>query len=311
MSREANPKIVGAFVLGALALIIVVFVIFGSGRLFQPLNTFVMFFKGNVKGLKVGSSILVRGVEIGTVSSIRPLSSGEGELLVEVIAKTKPGAVYGLAEVYSDLDDEEALDLMIEQGIRAQLNSVSLVTGMLYIKWDFFPETPVQLAGINDDFPEIPTIPTRGELLEERLMAGLEKLEKMPLLEITEELHQAVIVFRESLGEVTKIAKVVSDVHLETTVAQLNRSLEAAEGLMADLDSQVEPIASEFTATAQAAQDTLKSIEKVMKDLENSTAEERYELRTMLMELSKANRAIRVLVDYLQRNPNSLVWGKK
>lgn len=311
MSREANPKIVGAFVLGALALIIVVFVIFGSGRLFQPLNTFVMFFKGNVKGLKVGSSILVRGVEIGTVSSIRPLSSGEGELLVEVIAKTKPGAVYGLAEVYSDLDDEEALDLMIEQGIRAQLNSVSLVTGMLYIKWDFFPETPVQLAGINDDFPEIPTIPTRGELLEERLMAGLEKLEKMPLLEITEELHQAVIVFRESLGEVTKIAKVVSDVHLETTVAQLNRSLEAAEGLMADLDSQVEPIASEFTATAQAAQDTLKSIEKVMKDLENSAAEERYELRTMLMELSKANRAVRVLVDYLQRNPKSLVWGKK
>jgi hypothetical protein len=48
-----------------------------------------------------------------------------------------------------------------------------------------------------------------------------------------------------------------------------------------------------------------------MQDLENSAAEERYELRTMLMELSKANRAVRVLVDYLQRDPKSLVWGKK
>jgi hypothetical protein len=48
-----------------------------------------------------------------------------------------------------------------------------------------------------------------------------------------------------------------------------------------------------------------------MNNLENSAAEERYELRTMLIELSKANRAIRVLVDHLQRDPRSLVWGKK
>jgi paraquat-inducible protein B len=311
MSREANPKIVGAFVLGAVALIIVVFVIFGSGRLFQPLNTWVMFFKGNVKGLKIGSSILVRGVEIGTVSSIRPLFSGEGELLVEVIAKTRPGTVSDLAGEFTDLKTEEAVDRMLEQGLRAQLNSVSLVTGMLYIKFDFFPDTDPVLTGLNDDHHEIPTVPTSGELLEERLMASLEKFEKMPLLEITEELHLAVIIFRESLGEVTKIAQVINDVDIDATLAQLNRSLESVEGLMANLDTQVEPVASEFADTAQAAQDTLKSIEKVMKDLKNSAAEERYELRTMLIELSKANRAVRVLVDYLQRNPKSLVWGKK
>jgi len=311
MSREANPKIVGAFVLGALALIIVVFVIFGSGRFFQPLNTWVMYFSGNVKGLKVGSPVLVRGVEIGTVSFIQALMDQEGELLVEVIVKTRPNTVEDMSDLLIDLPEEEAVNLLIEQGLRAQLNSLSLVTGMLYVKLDFSPDTPALLRGILSDIQEIPTIPTSGELLEERLRANLEKFENMPILEITEELHQAVIAFRESLGEITKIAQFIRDVDIDSTLTQLNQSLEAAEGLMDNLDSQVEPVVGEYTNTMQAARDTLRSIEKVMKDLEDSAAEERYELRTMLMELSKSNRAIRVLVDYLQRDPKSLVWGKK
>jgi len=311
MSREANPKIVGAFVLGALALIIVVFVIFGSGRLFQPLNTWVMYFSGNVKGLKVGSPVLVRGVEIGTVSFIQALMDQEGELLVEVIVKNRPNTVEDMSDLLIDLPEEEAVNFLIEQGLRAQLNSLSLVTGMLYVKLDFFPDTPALLRGILSDIQEIPTIPTSGELLEERLRANLEKFENMPILEITEELHQAVIAFRESLGEITKIAQFIRDVDIDSTLTQLNQSLEAAEGLMDNLDSQVEPVVGEYTNTMQAARDTLRSIEKVMKDLEDSAAEERYELRTMLMELSKSNRAIRVLVDYLQRDPKSLVWGKK
>jgi len=311
MSREANPKIVGAFVLGALALIVVVFVIFGSGRLFQPLETYVMFYRGNVKGLKVGSSVLVRGVEIGTVSGIRPLFSPGGELLVEVIARTRPNTIENMSEVGTNLSLKETIDLLKEQGLRAQLNSLSLVTGMLYIKLDFFPETPSQLVGLNQDYIEIPTIPTSGELLEERLLITLEKLEKMPILEITENLNATITSFRESLSEVKKIADVVSDIDIDPTLSQLNRTLEAAEGLASNLGSQLEPISSSFQDTAGAARDTLKSIEKVMDGLEKSAAEERYELRLMLMELSKANRTIRILADYLQRNPDSLVWGKK
>ena len=76
MSRETNPKIVGAFVLGALALIVVVFVVFGSGKLFQPLETYVTYFRGNVKGLKVGSPVLVRGVEIGKEAGLRYVYAG-------------------------------------------------------------------------------------------------------------------------------------------------------------------------------------------------------------------------------------------
>jgi paraquat-inducible protein B len=311
MSRESNPKIVGAFVLGAVALIVVVFVVFGSGRLFQPLNTFVMYFRGNVKGLKVGSSVLVRGVEIGTVSRIQPLFDAGGELLVRVVVRTRPNTVEDLSDLSVALSLKETIELLIERGLRAQLNSVSLVTGMLYIKWDFFPDTPVLLTGLEPDIQEIPTIPTSGELLEERLLKTLEKFEKIPILDITENLNEAIIGFKESLTEVKRLADVVSDIDIDATLVQLNRTLEAAEGLASNLDSQLEPISASFVDTAGAAQDTLKSIEKVMDGLEKSAAEERYELRLMLMELSKANRTIRILVDYLQRNPDSLVWGKK
>ena len=311
MSRETNPKIVGAFVLGALALIVVVFVVFGSGRLFQPLETFVTYFRGNVKGLKVGSPVLVRGVEIGTVSQIKALFDSQGELFVEVIFKNKPHAVDDMDRLYTDLPPEEQDDLLIKRGLRAQLNSVSLVTGMLYIKLDFFPDTPVELTGLNEDYIEIPSTPTSGELLQERLLGSLEKFEKMPILEITEELHATLQGVQVSLQEINKLAGHFRDIDTRETLASLNRSLDAAEDLMTNLDSKLDPIASSFVDISQAAQDTLKSMEAFVGRLEGSAAEERYELRTMLIELSKANRAIRVLVDHLQRDPRSLVWGKK
>ena len=80
---------------------------------------------------------------------------------------------------------------------------------------------------------------------------------------------------------------------------------------MTNLDSQVSPMSASLTETAESAQRAMKKLEEMLSNLEQSAAEERYELRTMLMELSKSNRAIRVLVDYLQRDPKSLVWGKK
>jgi len=302
---------VGAFVLGAVALIVVVFVVFGSGSLFQPLETYVTYFSGNVKGLKVGSPVLVRGVEIGTVSQIKALFDSQGDLFVEVLYRNRPQAVDDLHRFYRDLPPEESLDLMIEQGLRAQLNSMSLVTGMLYIKLDFFPDTPVELKGLNEDYTEIPSTPTSGELLQERLLHGLEQIERMPLVEITEELHATLQGVQVSLQEINKLAGHFQDIDTRETLAILNRSLDAAEGLITNLNSQLDPITSSFVDTSQAAQDTLKSIEAFMGSLEDSAAEERYELRTMLIELSKANRAIRVLVDHLQRDPRSLVWGKK
>ena len=70
MSKMANKSLIGAFVIGAVALAVIAVTIFGSGKFFQKIQTFVLFFEGSVKGLSVGSPVMFRGVKIGDVKEI-------------------------------------------------------------------------------------------------------------------------------------------------------------------------------------------------------------------------------------------------
>ncbi|HEX9136276.1 MAG TPA: MCE family protein, partial [Nitrospirota bacterium] len=65
MSRQASKSLIGAFVLGAVALLIAGIVIFSSRTMFSKTNKNVLFFEGSVKGLKVGAPVVFRGVQIG------------------------------------------------------------------------------------------------------------------------------------------------------------------------------------------------------------------------------------------------------
>ncbi|NOQ98390.1 MAG: MCE family protein, partial [Calditrichae bacterium] len=172
MSDKPNTRLIGAFVVGAVALIVLVFLVFGSGKLFQETNKWVIFFHGNVNGLKVGAPVKVRGVEIGSVTNIRGLLDEKGNVHVEVIVETIDAALDAVkewSERREEMSIEEFMAWYIERGFRAQLQSQSIVTGQLYIMWDFFPDSPTILTGLNTKYPEIPSVPTTTEELEKTL----------------------------------------------------------------------------------------------------------------------------------------------
>ena len=74
MSKRASPTIIGAFVVGAVALLVVGLVAFGSMNLFRRPLTYVMFFDSSVSGLSVGAAS-----SSGASSSARcPASSRAG-----------------------------------------------------------------------------------------------------------------------------------------------------------------------------------------------------------------------------------------
>ena len=70
MGRQARKTLIGAFVVGAVALAAAGITVFGSGRFFQKRFTFVMFFSGSITGLSVGSPVEFRGVRVGQVTKI-------------------------------------------------------------------------------------------------------------------------------------------------------------------------------------------------------------------------------------------------
>ncbi|MCK4892833.1 MAG: MCE family protein [Calditrichia bacterium] len=303
MSDKPNTRLIGAFVVGAVALIVLVFLVFGSGKFFQETNKWVIFFHGNVNGLKVGAPVKVRGVEIGSVTNIRGLLDEKGDIYVEVIIETIDAALDAVkewAERVEEMSDKEVIKLYIERGFRAQLQSQSMVTGQLYVRWDFFPESPAILVGLNPDYPEIPSVPTTTEEFQMALRKGLNTMSKVPVLEITNSL----------LYTLNGLDSLIRSAGVSNVMTEMSRTLRQANGLMKRLENRVDPLYGNLEGTSDGARQTLNRMENLLQEIQTGVANDRYELRLALRQFTEANRSLRLLAEYLQENPRSIIFGK-
>lgn len=175
MSKKPNSVLIGVFVAGAVSLVIAAVLVFGSGSLFEDRNLFVLHFKGSVKGLAVGAPVVLRGVKIGSVRDIRINASSNSqnfsipviiEIGKELIVISNGNGQQGKAH---ELSVESNLKALIEQGLRAQLEMQSMVTGQLLVSLDFHHDKPLILSGEALDYPEIPTIQTEIEELTQKI----------------------------------------------------------------------------------------------------------------------------------------------
>ena len=178
MSKPISKSLIGAFVVGAVALLLVGVAIFGSGRFFVTRPQVVMFFQGSVKGLSVGAPVMFRGVPIGNVTDIELVSNvKEHTTLIPVFADFDPNRFRLAGAKRGEFSPLSQLKSQIDAGLRAQLELQSFVTGQLMINVDYYPDTPVVLVGAEPGVPEIPTIPSAMQRLTK-------KIEDLPIEEI-------------------------------------------------------------------------------------------------------------------------------
>jgi paraquat-inducible protein B len=111
----------------------------------------------------------------------------------------------------------------------------------------------------------------------------------------------------------------------------LNRTITDARGLVNNVDQQVKPLAGKATSAlddisklvrdvdakvdplSKQLGDTLKSVESAFKSIDGlvgKASPTRAELDSTLQELSGAARSLRILADYLEQHPESLIKGK-
>ena len=178
MSQRANSKLIGLFVLGAVAILAIAAVVFGSGRFFVRNETFVCFFQDDVAGLNVGAPVTFRGVRIGSVSNIViKYDSQSGQASIPVYLTIQPSKIV----VVGDKDTPQRL---IENGLRAQLRTQSFVTGLLSINLDFEPGVPPRSTGGDMRYPEIPTVRSSIAELRSTFSDLVADFRKLPLPEL-------------------------------------------------------------------------------------------------------------------------------
>ena len=250
MGGKTNPKLIGAFLLGALLLVIAALLVFGSRQFTSSGSRWVMFFDGSVKGLSVGAPVVFKGVRIGTVADIQLIANPEALTLeIPVIINieadkfklTSDKAHFG----DTDHDRREITARLVSRGLRAQLVLQSLVTGQLMIELDFHPDTPIHLKGYEPEMIEIPTI-----------QSGLVKLTKeigdIPLAEMANKLTSAI----------TGIERKINTVDIEETITLLNQLLVRADALVEHLTrwtAALEPDVAETLAETRRVAGSLNS----------------------------------------------------
>ena len=314
MSRKANPTLVGSFVLGGVVIAVVAVVVLGSGRLFRDTGTFISFFDASVVGLQAGSPVRFRGIPIGQVTEILIDVQGtdreRGDARIAVVYEVDRGLLEARGAGVR-LADPMNLDTMMALGIRAQLATESLVTGLKYIGLDLDPTAPPPSPPVEGlPYPEIPTVSTGFEALEEEIYEMIAELGAVKLDTLVTTATEAFSQFG-ALASQPALAETLEA--LPPTIESLNLTIRDVQLLLASIDSTLVPMRDGVLSTASQATETMASlqvrIERVSAVLEpNSPLLVQFE--QAMTELSAASRAMRNLADYLERNPSALIRGR-
>lgn len=301
MSKKANPAAIGAFVVGAIAMVVAGIIVLGGVNLFSTTRNFTIFFEGSVNGLQVGSPVKALGVDVGEVTAVRAVADQENwtiytETNIELDTSRFVGR--GLRS------DPRPTRELVENGLRARLETQSLLTGQLYVSLDFLPETEARLLGEPAAHPEIPALPTRFQEAENTLRKVAERLQEVPLDEVVAHLNDVLA----GLDRFVNGGRLESlSANLDETLVEARSALVEARSLATSLDSKSDPLAEQMAAALAAAEKAFAGIRTVTEPGSPLV----YQTQATLEEMQEAARALRLLADFLERTPNAVVFGRQ
>lgn len=257
-------------------------------RVYQLKRYYLMYFDQNVRGLAPGAPVEIRGIRIGEVVDVKlEVNIDDVAARVAVLTVIEPERIDSLLGGLSTNDAArptaaeaavENIALLVEKGLRAQLKSANLLTGQLYVDLEFYPGAERLTVQRRNGYLVMPTLPAPIEQITQRVNNILTQIEKMPLEEIGLEMHKTIKALHETLAAAERVAGKVD----------------------ADLLPKLKQALDEFQATMAAVEQTLGP---------DSALD--FNARALMNEMTGAVRSLRALIDSVEQNPQSILFGKE
>lgn len=283
--------------LGAIGLLIGIIVVYGSGWL-EKRYAFVLDFEESLDGLAQGSPVRYRGITVGSVSRIVMRYREDGSIQTPVYIQLTEGQVEGVRR--GGEDAEAFIRGWVEEGLRAQLKSLSFVTGQLAVELVVRPEVPARLVNPDPAFTEIPT--TRSAFAE-----FTQSLERIRFDDFIANLNDVLL----------DVRQVIDTLPLASTLDSMQVAVGDLRRFINNLDDQAGTLAGSADETLAAFRRAAESTEPVMAEAEGLLESTRgmegplaEQLLETLDELARAARSFRILADFVERNPNAIIFGK-
>ena len=327
---KASPTVIGAFVIGAIALIVIGLLVFGGANWFAKRNTFIAYFPGSVKGLRVGAPVDFRGVNIGQVTDIRvAFNPKDVTAQIPVVLQLDPSRI-DVAGMPRARSDQEQVKELIDAGFRAQLQSQSLLTGLLFVNLDFQPDTPVRLVGGEQPYPELPTIPSGLEELQAtagdiaaQLPGLITKLNDI-LGNVSTQLQATSGDFREIVADLADLGNRMQD--RGPAFDRILKNADTATGKVSDFAATLDqtlkanqdaigPLINDWTATAGSVRRMADQINAVITEnrpgLRDFTQNGLYEYSGLAQDAQRMVDQITRVAEELERDPARFLLGNR
>jgi paraquat-inducible protein B len=166
---------------------------------------FIMFFDSSIRGLSLGAPVEFKGIKVGSVLDVRlEFDRGSTSFRIPVLIEIEPQRIIERGS-QGEGASTQALNSLVERGLRARLQTGSLLTSQLFVELDMHPGSPINLSGTDTPYPELPTLPTSnfGAITEsaENLLA---KLNAIDINEVTSVLIETIEAANRTLNTADK-----------------------------------------------------------------------------------------------------------
>ncbi len=244
---------------------------------------FLLYFDESVRGLQIGAPVELKGIKVGSVVDMHlEFKKLDSTFRIPVLIEIEPERIIKWQD---QLEGEallpyEIMQNLIDSGLKARLQTGSLLTGKLFVELNMHSEIPIKLADEIGPYPELPTIPAS--------------------------MQQMATSVKSILGNVEKL---LEDPELTNSMHDLRGSLNAIKSILTKLDQS-----DNLGKTIGADRQTLEKFQTTL-DLFNKMlmpdSPIQFNINQLTDELGESAKALRVLLELLERNPNSIIFGKK
>jgi len=254
----------------------------------------ILYFDESVRGLDIGAPVEFWGIEMGQVIDVKLVFDDHiKNFRIRVIIETESERFYEAGFIGDDVDRQQLVESLLKRGFRAQLKTGNLLTGKQIIILDFFPDAKPAALTYDEGYPVYPTVPTPMAEISTKFMQILDKIDHLPIEQIGKDLRDTVHGAKQ-IAESPDILKAIGN---------LNAALAETRMLVSDLRTKVTP---EINTVLEEARQSLANAEQML----NAESPLQVKMNTALEEISGAARSLRLLMDYLERHPESLLRGK-
>ncbi|HVZ66307.1 MAG TPA: MlaD family protein [Lacunisphaera sp.] len=328
MKTKLSPSTVGMFVLGALLVGVVAFLSFGGSNIFAKPTRFLVYFDESVSGLDPGAPVKLNGVRVGRVAAINVRYETGSKALVQVVCEIHRNVLVDPKGKPIDLTSTAELQKLIDRGLRAGL-SLTGITGLLFVELDFNDphQYPADPRFVTEAYPVVPSIPSPISQVQQSIVEIVANLKKVDFAGLAKDICGVLAATNQKINDLDvkgltervgraadSVNAFVSSPEAKQAFANLNGAITEARAALAKVDQNTGPVADQLKQTLADAQSALKSLDAAATATRTFVRDQGQvgdDVAVALRQVADAAASLERLADAIERNPSSLLVGKK